>query len=86
MRVNLGSCTERQMLEVGVAAAIQKTYMARHDLKSAKTDKSADTAPFTIALEQARSKQREAEKAHHKHVEEHGCRLSGITLNARPGS
>jgi len=39
--MNLESCTERQMLEVGVAAAIQKTYMARHDLKAAKTDKSA---------------------------------------------
>jgi len=61
------------MLEVGVAAAIQKTYMARHDLKAAKTDKSADTAPFIIALERARSKQRDAQNAHQKHVEEVGA-------------
>jgi hypothetical protein len=53
--------------------------MARHYLQAAKTDKSAHTAPLTIALEQAKSKEREAEKAHRKHVDEHGC----LT---RPGS
>ena len=81
--VNSEQCAERQKLAQSLAAAIHQTYMARNHLQAAKTDKTADTAPLIIALEQAKSKEREAEKAHHKHVEEHGCLLNGMT---RPGS
>jgi len=74
--MNLEPCPERQKLAQGLAAAIQQTYNARHELRDAKNGKSADTARFIIALERARSKQREAEKSHHKHVEEHRCALN----------
>ena len=85
MITNLEPCAERRKLEFGVTAATQKTYIARHALRVAQTGKCADITRFIMALELARSKRREAEKAHRKHVEEHGCLLSGITLNARPG-
>ena len=85
MRTNLESCAQRRKLEFGVTAAIQKTYIARHALQLAKIGKCADTTRFIMALEFARLKQREAEKAHHNHVEEHGCGLSGISF-MRTGS
>ena len=62
-----------------VAAAPHQTYMARHDLHAAQTDRSGNTAPFINALERARSKQRDAQEAHHKHLEEHRCGF-GVSL------
>jgi len=78
--VNLEQCAEKQKLAQSVATAIQQTYIARHALQAAKNGKSADTVQCSIALQQARSKQREAEKAHHKHVEEHRCGLKGTRI------
>jgi hypothetical protein len=85
MRTKLEPCAERRKLEFWVTAAVQKTYIARHALQSAKTGKCADTTRFIMALEFARSKRREAEKAHSNHVEGHGCGLSGISF-MRTGS
>ena len=83
--MNLEQCPERQKLAQTLAAAIQKTYIARQELRAAKNDRIVDTAPFTAALEQARLKQSEVEKVHDKHVEEHGCGLNSVSF-ARPGS
>jgi hypothetical protein len=68
-------CAEREELVQRLAAAIRQTYMTRHYLQAAQTDSSGDTARFIAAVARARSKERAAENAHQKHVEEHRCEL-----------
>ena len=55
------SCPVRERLAQSIAKAVHETYLARHDLQAAQADRGGDTAPFIIALERARSKQREAQ-------------------------
>ena len=80
MRTKLEPCAERRKLEFWVTAAVQKTYIARQALQSVKIGKCADMTRFIMAFEFARSERREAEKAHHNHVEGHGCGSSGISF------
>jgi hypothetical protein len=74
------SCPVRERLAQSIAKAVHETYLARHDLQAAQADRGGDTAPFIIALERARSKQREAQHVYQKHIEEHRCGLNGISL------
>jgi hypothetical protein len=79
MRTNREPCAELRKLEFWVTAAVQKTYIARQ-AQSVKIGKCADTTRFIMAFEFARSERREAEKAHHNHVEGHGRGSSGISF------
>jgi hypothetical protein len=62
-------CPERRSLSKKVAESISSVYAIRELQESGK--KKDDSLP--VLLDQARTPQRNSEKALSKHIEEHGC-------------
>jgi len=73
MPVPSDNCPERLRFSNVVAAAISKTYKAKADYDVARKAKRSDVDPLASVLAEARSDQREAERALREHIEQHKC-------------
>jgi hypothetical protein len=70
-------CEEQGALATAVVDAINKVYVAKRDLDSAKTIK-AETDRLMIALNYARAVERHTIAAFNQHKKEHGCKNNAV--------